>query len=93
MNTQHTQGPWYLEGHSHKLGYVVSAELQDSDPVAFVKNNHNARLIAAAPDLLDALTDLLKAIEWSETKPVHNLTTLGRAMAKAKTAIAKVGAA
>ena len=43
-------------------------------------------------DLLAALKNLLKAVEWSETKPVHNLTKLGRAMAKAKTVIAKAEA-
>ena len=52
---KYTSGPWYLEGHSHKLGYAVSAELQGSEPLAFVKNIHNARLIVAAPDLLEAL--------------------------------------
>ena len=61
MSTRYTLGQWYVEGHSQQLGYGISAEMQDAEPLAFVKNIHNARLIAAAPELLEALQNLLKS--------------------------------
>jgi len=47
------------------------------------------RLHEVNTELLESLKYLLKAVEWTETKPVHHLTSLGRGMAKAKIAIAK----
>jgi hypothetical protein len=88
---QHTPGPWSIDTY---LGVVACGRIVALTGIdAGFHRDANARLIAAAPDLLEALENLLKAVEWSEVKPVHNLTTLGRAMAKAKTAIARAGAA
>jgi hypothetical protein len=47
------------------------------------------RLHEVNTELLEALKYLLQVVEWSEVKPVHHLTRLGRGMAKAKIAIAK----
>jgi hypothetical protein len=93
---KHTPGPW--EVFTPQIsGNTFGIDGPRGEAVVFFgrdKENgiysiHNARLIAAAPELLEALENLLKAVEWTETKPVHHLTRLGRGMAKAKIAIAK----
>lgn len=59
---KHTPGPWVL---SYRDGRpVVTTLLNDTHPVAFVQDPYgsngtaNAQLIAAAPDLLEALSAL-----------------------------------
>jgi hypothetical protein len=58
METQYTAAPWHskLDGHFRGWTYVVN---EQRDGVAMVTEGEhtlaNARLIAAAPDLLDAL--------------------------------------
>lgn len=90
MKVKHTPGPWSVDAY---LGVVACGRIIALTGVdTGLHRDANGRLIAAAPDLLEALENLLKAVMWSEAKPVHNLTTLGRAMAKAKTAIAKAEA-
>ena len=62
MTTQHTPGPWYIDcqNESAAIGYraIVDNEgytVCSPSPMG----QANARLIAAAPDLLAALKDLL----------------------------------
>ena len=68
MNAQHTPGPWEMRGpceikgnysvvHNGPLFYVGDAGQPEGTGKA------NARLAAAAPDLLAALQDLLAATE------------------------------
>lgn len=52
--------------------------------------NHFNAIKAERDELLAALDKLVKAVEWGQVKPVHNLCTLGRALAKSKKTIAKV---
>jgi hypothetical protein len=84
----------YLE-NSEKSQWIMSAavELRRLDQLAMEQHTEIYGLRAEVRNLLYDLKNLLKAVEWSEVKPVHNLTTLGRAMAKAKTAIARAEAA
>ena len=59
-NSKHTPGPWLRMGRSIGVGAGEIAtvwELLDGRAIA------NARLIAAAPDLLDALVMMLDAYE------------------------------
>ena len=49
----------------------------------------NARLIAAAPELLEALEKLVKAVDFTEVKTPNPLSTLGRALRTARAALAK----
>jgi uncharacterized protein (UPF0210 family) len=91
---KYTAGPWAIAAGPTYCAIRTDARvIADMRLVGLHYNKADAALIAAAPDLLEALENLLKAVEWSEAKPVHNLTTLGRAMAKAKTAIARTEAA
>lgn len=64
--TQHTTAPWEYEEH-HDGGFkvwgdkVVTAGCAVSHEVASTRNEANARLIAAAPELLAALRELSEA--------------------------------
>ena len=56
MSTNHTQGPWKVDANS--MGSVVTIAGPDGRPIARMIDDPeqaNARLIAAAPDLLEAL--------------------------------------
>ena len=68
METKHTPGPWIVDDkHIHAAGYVYTTALVDDDLVVEVNTDTragglltdtdraNLALIAAAPDLLEAL--------------------------------------
>ena len=83
--SKHTPGPWRIEGTNSGLfiagakpGYL--AEMRDcgSGDVAA-----NARLIAAAPDLLDALALLVAGIENGVSDSFIPLVKARAAIAKA----------
>lgn len=72
MGTKHTPGPWKLERHGKGHGYDVVGGGPEPETVVYdVRNTRheqalaNARLIAAAPDLLAALKDVLFATKGS----------------------------
>lgn len=85
MTTQHTPGPWDLEDHGYKYviskpgeGYITRDVCRmDGSTMAAFDQKANARLIAAAPELLAALKEL-------DAKPEHTNSWL-----KARAAIAK----
>ena len=70
MKTTHTPGPW----HPHALGLARSGEPEfeihwsaDGECVAEVVHGEaNARLIAAAPELLDALKGMVNLAKWMD---------------------------
>lgn len=79
----HTPGPWQ-EGESHESKvdiisekFVLIATVKGGIASSAPKNA-NARLIAAAPDLLAALSELL-----AEAEEFHNPNTEGWNMARA----------
>ena len=91
MQTQHTPGPWaYIvpDGHVVRHPQIYS----DFGPIANAtwlgenkldQLNSNARLIAAAPDLLEALEEIVSAADgdgWNQ---------LDADLRKARAAIAK----
>ena len=57
---KHTPGPWHATKHTDTKGWTVSA----GNSIASVRPREeaasNARLIAAAPDLLEVLEDWLR---------------------------------
>ena len=99
--TQHTPGPWKFDGsreyHSedvirHKHGVVVAIIPTDFYRIARMAN---ARLIAAAPELLGALEAMLRGADlvMAETLDGGNpFPTLAHAAQKAQAAIAKAEA-
>ena len=56
--TQHTTGPWMLRRHG-KNHFTVHFVTDGPGLIADIHRNEDARLIAAAPDLLDALELIL----------------------------------
>jgi len=69
MNTQHTPGPWAVKHHEDTDTYsiYVAGRQWNSWTVAALghskEDEANARLIAAAPELLGALIQMLDAYE------------------------------
>jgi alkylated DNA repair dioxygenase AlkB len=70
MNTQHTPGPWsVIDGHYPSIkevtgpSFKVSAVMWATDLTEddYQKRNADLHLIAAAPDLLEALQHLMVA--------------------------------
>lgn len=62
---KHTKGPW---GAGQLAGRDAFHVMSDSFTVADVYREEDARLIAAAPELLEALEEMLKAASqqrWS----------------------------
>lgn len=86
MNTKHTPGPWLTDemmpGDQYR--YVFAAK----GPIvcrvsAFAAGEANARLIAAAPDLLDAL------VQWAWAEANGDEAELANARRSRDAAIAK----
>lgn len=87
MNTKHTAGPWKIDDaldlplaviQDNEMGEGI-AELGERTP----ENEANARLIAAAPELLEALQEMMSRY-GSKNSGFDNEET-----AKARAAIAK----
>lgn len=77
MEHKHTPGPWLAQDGNHfeadcvittqdrldtSKGPIAQLDTEFNEPVG-AEQRANARLIAAAPDLLEALIDLLGAVE------------------------------
>lgn len=65
MNTEHTPGPWKWEGSTARPDKYVYLQngvhsLVGASLDGFTDNPYNARLIAAAPELLEALEKIVK---------------------------------
>jgi hypothetical protein len=63
MTTQHTPGPWHTAGDQ---GVQIRSEKHQIAKVWTMRGNEwkaNARLIAAAPDLLEALRELVSQVQ------------------------------
>lgn len=68
MTEKHTPGPWTCTADMRRLGYYKITE-----PYEFraLETEANARLIAAAPDMLEALQNLVKHKDqnaWNEAR-------------------------
>ena len=94
---KHTPGPWKAEP-AHRLGFVVYANVEpyvvvesadDEGRYGAIALEADARLIAAAPELLEALEDLVRLAEMSmreagEYMVDDELTNSRAAIAKAR---------
>ncbi len=86
METTHTPGPWTYKDDFELV--VVPKNDPQADAICEITGNPseqfaNARLIAAAPELLEALTDLLYFSEFGTAKIKEQMRN------KAKKAIQK----
>ncbi len=76
MSAQHTPGPWNVATYGDvlrlhvKRGSLSLAEILEwsAGPESRAQVEANARLIAAAPDLLDALKELVDTVDLSKLK-------------------------
>ena len=65
---KHTKAPW---SYQHVYGKTYSVQCAGGQyHIGTVRAKQNARLIAAAPELLDALTNLLNRIELEGCTPL-----------------------
>ena len=53
MNTKHTPGPWYEASTGNHQGLIISESTSANVAVSYDKDD--AQIIAAAPDMLQAL--------------------------------------
>lgn len=104
----HTKGPWHRDGHN--LAAVIHCTAEKGSPeanhicgdyetVARCEGDNweaNARLIAAAPDLIEALTQCQKALammitptQIEQTSALQAFAIATEAETKARAAIAK----
>ena len=88
MSTKHTPGPWYyVTGAAWTTpsgpddGGACVAMRASNAPISPCQRDANLRLIAAAPELLDALEELAHLEEWEERRE--------RVVARALAVIAK----
>lgn len=95
MTTKHTPGPWAV-----RYDYVVQAPSFDDGRLVPVAQPYgvnsdgtdlfaNARLIAAAPELLEALEDLKSELVLSDVDQGYIESHFRRCLNKAAAAIAK----
>ena len=73
MSAQHTPGPWWLQAdgagwyvectpeRGYSVAYIRSEVAEDDPDTPDAEKEANARLIAAAPDLLEALKELSRS--------------------------------
>lgn len=96
MQTKHTPGPWSMEkrvrSNFHQSGYRIwNPEL--TEIIAAAENNEaNARLIAAAPDLLAALEQIADENFANLDSPQSMRMRLRDFRERARAAIARVKA-
>ena len=83
---KHTPGPWYSRNGSspHFQGQIASESTGATVAISYSdEDGANARLIAAAPELLDALQNLLDACEHWEDQNDPVLSSARAAIVKA----------
>lgn len=100
MNTTHTPGPWIVARIIPQDGDFIRQVKAEDGPVCFVHDlsdcqqeaKANARLIAAAPDLLEALNSSTAALMdfQREAGGVGILPKLDYQIAENRAALAKV---
>ena len=79
---RHTPGPWVVGKGEDEFTHTIEA---DVGPVAFNVENYDANLIAAAPDLLEALIFCLEFLEAND----DDEDDVVKRIKKARTTIAK----
>lgn len=87
--TAHTPGPWTLDTVAN--GWMLVANGQDITAEAFDATEADARLIAAAPELLEALQSLTRALAEAglDTMPGDTMADVRTASEDALATIAK----
>jgi hypothetical protein len=88
MSTTHTPGPWKAEQFADRINvWPISRKKPDGSAVAYDMTAADARLIAAAPDLLAACQDVLR--EYAEFAGLWTIDTESDGVTACRAAIAK----
>ena len=80
----HTPGPWAI---GKPTEYINQVKIEPTIGIVYGAGEEvkaNAALIAAAPDMLTALEDSERILEWGEPEPKPALARVRAAIAKAK---------
>ena len=86
----HTPAPWKIDAaHSSRVLLINDAKGYAVGEIVDTRNPANARLIAAAPDLLEALCTALPFVEDHEDGDIYKRGTIARAVAQIRAAIDK----
>ena len=84
----HTPAPWKIDGaHSTRVLLINDAKGYAIGEIVDTRNPANAKLIAAAPDLLEALLTALPYVEDHEESNVYKRGAVARALKQIRTAI------
>ena len=93
MTTQHTPGTWnfHTTAGDHQFAIYSEADETGKDLALVYNRNENskadAKLLAAAPDLLAALKNLHTIVMQSNDRSIFDNSTRAEIVAKAYTAI------
>lgn len=86
----HTPAPWKIDAaHSTRVLLLNDAKGYAIGEIVDTRNPDNARLIAAAPDLLEALCTALPFVEDHEDSDTYKRGAVARAVAQIRAAIDK----
>lgn len=89
MSAEHTPAPWHIAN-----GVQIRSARHQIAKVWMMRNGEgkaNARLIAAAPDLLEALTNLVKALDSTTWSSWQTTATFDDQLKAARAALDVVG--
>jgi hypothetical protein len=91
MTTRHTPAPWEIEGGPNGSQMLVAHQRDEdgafTEVVAHVHRADNAALIAAAPDLLEVLEDVVARIDYESG--AENAAVAEELLIRTRAAIAK----
>lgn len=86
----YSPAPWKIDAaHSSRVLLINDAKGYAVGEIVDTRNPENARLIAAAPDLLEALCTALPFVEDHEDGDIYKHGTIARAVAQIRAAIDK----
>jgi hypothetical protein len=84
----HTPAPWKIDGaHSTRVLLINDAKGYAIGEIVDTRNPANAKLIAAAPDLLEALLTALPFVEDHEGSDIYKSGAVARAVKEIRNAI------
>lgn len=83
-NSKHSPGPWLSLNNFAEGPFFIHKKLETGDAIAEVKIEANARLIAAAPEMLEALESVLNNNKVMNALKVETRRLIMDAVAKAR---------
>ena len=86
--SRHTPGPWRVGDAGHTVFGPPNGN-PSPETIANVRGRSNARLIAAAPEMLEALKSIADGIVMDQSKPYDHIDTVLAYQKLARAAIAK----